>query len=126
MQNPDYAYFITFRTYGTWLHGDERGSTSRKRNRFNTPMITAWAPLKNVMMTSMCETEFTLSNAYSNTVLKALIETCQYNMWKLYAAHVRKTHLHIVLSASLNKEKTLATLKCYATKALKKQHSELI
>jgi hypothetical protein len=21
------AYFITFHTYGTWLHGDERGST---------------------------------------------------------------------------------------------------
>jgi hypothetical protein len=26
------AYLITLRTFGTWLHGDERGSVSRKRN----------------------------------------------------------------------------------------------
>jgi hypothetical protein len=25
------AYFISFRTYGTWLHGDERGSVNRKQ-----------------------------------------------------------------------------------------------
>jgi len=25
------AYLITFRTFGTWLHGDERSSTRRNR-----------------------------------------------------------------------------------------------
>ena len=29
------AYFITFRCYGTWLHGDERGSVDRHQE-------TAW------------------------------------------------------------------------------------
>jgi hypothetical protein len=33
------AYLISFRTYGTWLHGDERGSTSRRRNKYGTPRI---------------------------------------------------------------------------------------
>jgi hypothetical protein len=30
--NPNGAagYFLTFHTYGTWLHGDERGSIDRK------------------------------------------------------------------------------------------------
>ncbi len=30
------AYLITFRTYGSWLHGDEKGSIDRKHNRPDT------------------------------------------------------------------------------------------
>jgi hypothetical protein len=26
------AYFITFRSYGTWMHGDERGSVNAPLN----------------------------------------------------------------------------------------------
>src|SRR6266511_1281213 len=33
------AYLITFRAYGTWLHGDQRGSVNRFHNRFDTPLI---------------------------------------------------------------------------------------
>jgi hypothetical protein len=31
--NLPLAYLITFRCYGTWLHGDERGSVDRFRNQ---------------------------------------------------------------------------------------------
>ena len=31
------AYFSTFRTYGTWLHGDDRGSTDRSHSDWDTP-----------------------------------------------------------------------------------------
>jgi hypothetical protein len=31
------AYFFTFRAYGTWLHGDERGSVDRFHNQYGTP-----------------------------------------------------------------------------------------
>ena len=35
------AYLITFRCYGTWLHGDDRGSVDRRfYNRVGTPRIT--------------------------------------------------------------------------------------
>lgn len=33
------AYLVTFRAYGTWLHGDKRGSVDRFHNRFGTPRI---------------------------------------------------------------------------------------
>jgi hypothetical protein len=33
------AYFISFRSYGTWLHGDERGSIDRFHNRYGSPYI---------------------------------------------------------------------------------------
>jgi len=31
------AYLITFRCYGTWLHGDERGSVDRFHNQYQSP-----------------------------------------------------------------------------------------
>jgi len=33
------AYLITFRAYGTWLHGDSRGSVDRFHNRYGAPLI---------------------------------------------------------------------------------------
>jgi len=36
------AYLITFRCYGTWLHGEERGSIDRKNyNRYGTADMPA-------------------------------------------------------------------------------------
>jgi len=33
------AYFISFRSYGTWLHGDERGSIDRFNNCYGEPAL---------------------------------------------------------------------------------------
>jgi len=33
------GYLITFRAYGTWLHGDSRGSVDRFHNRYGSPLI---------------------------------------------------------------------------------------
>ena len=122
-----FAYFITCRTYGTWLHGDQRFSTSRINNQFGKPFITPWQPLHDEMHSKLSEPIFILnSQQYRQTVLESLIDTCQYNHWKLYAAHVRENHVHIVLQADADKEKTMRKLKCYATKYLKKNHPALI
>ena len=33
------GYLITFRAYGTWLHGDRRRSVDRFHNQYGTPDI---------------------------------------------------------------------------------------
>jgi hypothetical protein len=33
------GYLISFRCYGTWLHGDERGSIDRFHNRYKAPYL---------------------------------------------------------------------------------------
>lgn len=38
------AYFITWRTYGTWLHGDERGSVQRGSSGPLAPPISPNPP----------------------------------------------------------------------------------
>jgi hypothetical protein len=35
------AYLISFRTRGTWLHGDERGAIDRFHNQYRSPYIPA-------------------------------------------------------------------------------------
>lgn len=38
MEKP-LAYFITLSCYGTWLHGDERGSVDKKHNVPGKPVL---------------------------------------------------------------------------------------
>lgn len=129
MKNPPakipFAYFLTFRTYGTWLHGDEKQSVDRKHNIPGTPRIEVNSSLESAMKESQNEEAFILDNGQSHTVLQSVIETCQYNHWTLYAAHVRTNHLHIVLTAENTAEHAMGKLKCYGTKNLKKNHPEL-
>jgi hypothetical protein len=33
------AYLITFTTYGTWLHGDSRGSVDKQHNRYGDDLV---------------------------------------------------------------------------------------
>ena len=33
------AYFITFRCYGTWLHGDQRGSIDWRHRAYKSPLL---------------------------------------------------------------------------------------
>jgi REP element-mobilizing transposase RayT len=91
------AYVITFRTYGTWLHGDERGSTDRHNNIYRTPHIAS--------MRSVVE--------------KTIRETCSFRHWHLYAINVRTNHAHSVISAARKPELVLNALKANSTRELK-------
>jgi hypothetical protein len=33
------GYFLTWHTYGTWLHGDDAGSVDETHNQFGTPRV---------------------------------------------------------------------------------------
>jgi len=56
------AYLLTWRTYGTWLHGDERQSMQRSRDpRFGTIKVDQSIPLVEQMAeeqkTGFCDPE---------------------------------------------------------------------
>ena len=56
------GYFVTCRAFGTWLHGDERGSVDRKHNRYGTPRIPAneqWQIQPAHSESSTCQTRST-------------------------------------------------------------------
>ena len=109
------AHLITFRCYGTWLHGDSRGSIDRFHNRYLSPYIE---PNKNWHRynTAILEGEpVTLDASRRRSVEAAILETCTDRKWQLHAQSVRTNHVHTVVSIGLVKPAlALIALKAHA------------
>ncbi len=92
------AHLITFRCYGTWLHGDERGSVDRSYNRYKS----AYASLnrrRHQHNKGLLKGEPVLLDANRRTsVENAVRETCVRRNWPLLAINVRTNHAHSVVS----------------------------
>jgi REP element-mobilizing transposase RayT len=113
------AFLITFRCYGTWLHGDERGSVDRRiNNRFGDPKI---APNKNwtAKETKFAGDAFFLDTGKRCVVEVAIKEVCIVRDYALYALNVRTNHVHVVVSNSGQPERMMDSFKGYATRALR-------
>src|SRR5436309_8869470 len=75
------AYLITFRCHGTWLHGDDRGSTDRRHNIYRTPHIPAnerWQQHNTKALKSEAQT---LDAQQRQSIENAIRETCLYRRW---------------------------------------------
>lgn len=66
------AYLITFRSYGTWLRGDERGSMDRQHNRYGTPRIAPNPTLEKTDATRLRHSPVTLDPRQRQVVEKAV------------------------------------------------------
>jgi REP element-mobilizing transposase RayT len=60
----------------------------------------------------------TLDLAERDVVLRAIRRVCHHEEWTLYAAHVRMTHVHLLVEAKPAPEKVMGKLKAYASRAL--------
>ncbi len=112
------AYFITFTCYGHWLHGDERGSADDEHNLPGAPYLAADAQQKAHSQERMSQPSYEMDAVRRQTVLAALREVCAYRRWRLWAAHVRARHVHIVVTADAAPEKVMNDFKTYASRAL--------
>ena len=114
------AYLITFRCYGTWLHGDERGSQDRRfHNRYGAPKI-APDPDKVASRERLLKSQpFLLGPREREVVEAAIKETCRYREYLLHAQHVRTNHAHVVVENSDTPERIINAFKANATRALR-------
>jgi hypothetical protein len=65
------AYLITFRCYGTWLHGDERGTVGRRgSNVFGSPRIRLDKTLLEIDKRQMAAPPFELGSIERSLVEK--------------------------------------------------------
>ena len=114
------AYLITVRCYGTWLHGDEKGSVDRHGyNIYETPRMFPSNKLKDLMMQELCEETVSLNQKQRETVLLAIKEVCGFRGYELLAINVRTNHIHAVVSAQIKPEKIINEFKSYATRGLR-------
>ena len=112
------GYMITIRSYGTWLHGDIRGSTTRFVNEFGVPHLGYNPELLEDSRSRMRQCPYSMDRARRTCVLSAIVEVCEFKAWHLHAAHVREEHAHAVVSAALAPERIIIALKARSTRML--------
>ena len=117
--NIPLAYFITFRAYGTWLHGDERGSVDRLHNTFGSPRLPPNPLRRNYERRMLKRPPTHLSKNRRAAIERGIRETCKLRNWSLLAFNIRTNHVHTVVSANCKSEKVLAALKANATRTLR-------
>lgn len=119
------AYFITYSTYGSWVHADARGSVSRNQNVFGTPKLKPNEKYAKKMHGKQKNDQFLLNESQRTTVLNSIIAACKYYGWYLHAAHVRTNHLHILLYAKEDSATVTTKIKSFGTRFLKKYHPDI-
>jgi len=114
------AYLITFRTYGTWLHGDERNSVDlRGQNLYGMPRVRANKQLRDMMLEKMKYQPFTLDGKQRAAVEAAIREVCEYKEYSMHALNVRTNHAHSVVRAGSKPEPIANAFKAYSTRRLR-------
>jgi REP element-mobilizing transposase RayT len=110
------GFLLSFGTYGTHLHGDDRGS-----HRFGGAFVPPNRELREATFERLKETPFTLTEGARDVVLKAIIGVASYRHWELRAAHVRTEHVHVVvcLPQLVKPAKAMVDFKAYSTRALR-------
>jgi hypothetical protein len=101
------AYLITFRCYGTWLHGDARGSVDRDHNVYHTPFLSRDTKREHEEQLRLKHAPVELNEARRITVEAAVRGVCVQRGWALHAINVRTNHVHSVVTAGCRPEKIL-------------------
>ncbi|MFN6963590.1 MAG: hypothetical protein ACK4S4_07470 [Pyrinomonadaceae bacterium] len=114
------AYLITFRTFGTWLHGDDRYSVDRHgKTIYGAPKIAPNERLTAIMSEKQRSDDFRLDGRQRAVVESAIRAVCEVRVYALPALNVRTNHVHSVVSAQKRPELVMNSFKANATRELR-------
>jgi REP element-mobilizing transposase RayT len=114
------AYLITFRTYGTWLHGDDRSSIDlHGQNTYGMPKIAPNKNLVKIMSDNRLDDAFILNGQQRRVVEQAIRNVCEHRGYGLMAVHIRTNHAHSVVASRREPELILNAFKSNATRELR-------
>src|SRR6267378_2188011 len=105
------GYLITFRAYGTWLHGDDRGSVDRHHRRYGSPMLPPSLRRKQIEKSLLKQPPVEFGRRQRAAIEFAICETCAIRKWELWAVNVRTNHIHCVVTANCSSNTILAAMK---------------
>ena len=117
--DPPAAYLITFRCYGTWLHGDKRGSVDSEHNTYRGLTRPIEAGLEEWERSQMKHRAAQLDIDRRLVVDQVVQEVAAYKGWYLHALHVRTNHVHVVVAADRKPELIMNAFKSHITRALR-------
>jgi REP element-mobilizing transposase RayT len=124
MPSTPLAYFLTFTTYGVWLHGRAAGSVDREHNQVGTPFLPADVEREQAECANMRVPAYLLDSDRRTVALQTILEVARHRGWTVWACHVRTTHAHVVITAADKPEKVMSDFKAYASRRLKERLTE--
>ncbi|MGV3720558.1 MAG: transposase [Actinomycetota bacterium] len=113
------AYLISYRCYGTWLHGDNRGSVDLQNRTPGQPYVPPDVVRERAEFLRLKHDPVTLSPQQRAVVEDALRQVCSHRGWELHQIAVQTNHLHIVVSAPETPERVMNAFKAWSTRALR-------
>ena len=114
------AYFITFSTYGTWLHGTSKGlgSVDREHNEHGMPFVEPDRERETQLREAMKQPPYVMPAAEREIVREAIVKLCREKGWWLLAVHVRSNHVHVVVAVDRDPGRVMSDMKAPASRAL--------
>jgi REP element-mobilizing transposase RayT len=114
------GYLITFRCYGTWLHGDKRGSIDRFHNRYKSPYLPQSDRRRVLNKRKLKSEPLLLNGEQRQSIAHAIQEVCQHRRWLLHTLNVRTNHVHVVVSiGATSPARALNAFKAYSTRRMR-------
>jgi len=113
------AYFLTWTTYGTWLHGDERGSVDYRHNVYGRPLLEPSDRRRAVRTAQLRSSAFVLNADARAIVRETIARHCEVRSWELLELNVRTNHAHVVVGAASGPDEMMSQFKAWATRRLR-------
>ena len=115
---PPLAYLLTIRTYGSWLHGDKRGSVNRFHRTYGRPRLPHKPGLEMAERRLLKHPPVKLDAKQRFVVAQALVEIMKKRNWCLHAKNVRTNHVHWVATGNASPERIMNDCKSAATRKM--------
>ncbi|MFN9985069.1 MAG: transposase [Pirellula sp.] len=112
------AYFLTYTTYGTWLHGRDQGSVDRTHNVYSEIRLEPNKQRLEAMSQRCAYPRYQLDATRRYIVLETIKNVVLHRNWVLFAAHIRSNHIHALIRANTTPEKVLVDLKAWSSRQL--------
>lgn len=115
------AFFLTWTCYGTWLHGDDRGSVDASHNQFATPLLAPSVKRLAIDQARLKYPPVTLDPAARAIVDQTIRKHVAVRAWRLHACNVRSNHVHVVLDRTgpTSPERVMEQFKAWSTRHLR-------
>lgn len=114
-----HAYFLTWTTYGTRLHGDPRGTVDKHNNLYGRPVLAPDIARRTSERHELVHDPVILTPTQRHAVSAAILEHADFKRWPIHAMNVRTNHAHVVCSATESPEKVMNAFKAFATRRLR-------
>jgi hypothetical protein len=114
------VYLLTFNCYGTHLPGSQSGWVERSRGFHRGGYQEPREGLESYAAGILLQEPFKMDKARADIVLDSIVSYSSARNWLIRAAHVRTTHIHLVVDLDREPDDAVRELKANASRAIRR------